>query len=333
LPVSRGSLKEHAPVHQGLAEGTPRAHRSLRRSTGAAAAWAAVSCFALGGLRPRRAGAAAEARAPRRASNPLEGALDMVKGAAAEAGAKFLDASASAVTGMSTQERDELTARMMGGRTDFNDYVKMTMLLKNKGGIGGLATTLSSVQGLDKLEGAMGMAQGDESEKKLETYCTIISAMTPEQRESPGMFIFSEAKEENIQGLIKASEVPEETVRAFLGEFESMRFVFLKLGAGMREGKSHDKIAKEIDQELARKKEAEYNAEKGEAFDIEAVPEKGPKTHDGQYVNPDRAAKRRAKKDAMRLKARHPRVRSFQNWKGPRPKLPTEVWRNTERRM
>ncbi|CAK0800679.1 unnamed protein product [Prorocentrum cordatum] len=220
-------------------------------AVGAAAAWAAVSCFALGGLRPRRAGAAAEARAPRRASNPLE-ARDHL-GAAAEAGAKFLDASASAVTGMSTQDRAGRAHGQDDGRTDFNDYVKMTMLLKNKGGIGGLATTLSSVQGLDKLEGAMGMAQGDESEKKLETYCTIISAMTPEdQRESPGMFIFSEAKEENIQGLIKASEVPEETVRAFLGEFESMRFVFLKLGAGMREGKSHDKIAKEIDQESWR---------------------------------------------------------------------------------
>jgi len=250
----------------------------------------------------RRVGAAAEARAPRRASNPLEGAIDAVKGAAAAAGSKLLEASADAVTGMTESERNELTGRMMGGRTDFNDYVKMTMLMQNQGGIGGIASSLGSVQGLDKLTGAMGIQEGDGSEKKLEEYCTVISAMTPQQRESPGFFLFSESKEENIQGLIKASDMPEETVRTFLGDFERMRFVFLKLGEGMRSGKSNNQISKEIDEELARKKEEEYNSKK-EAFDIEAVPEKGPRVREGQYINPARLEKRRARRSKKKLKA------------------------------
>merc|ERR550525_1555335 len=192
-----------------------------------------------------------------RAGNILEDAIggiqDAAKDAIAAAGKGVMDATASAVTGMDEQERDVLVGKMMSGRTDFNDYLKMTMLMQNQGGVGGMMNSVASVPGLQKALGVeAGAGQSEETEAKLQDYSTIIGAMTPEQRENPGFYLFSENKDKNIAALAEASAQPEEKVTKFLGEFKTMRFIFTKLGAGKMQGKSKDQVAKEIEKELEK---------------------------------------------------------------------------------
>jgi hypothetical protein len=184
----------------------------------------------------------------------LEAALDTVKGAVTDAGRSVFNSAANAVTGMEEKERDELMGRLSLGQNDFNDYLKMIMLMKERGGIGGLASSLGSIPGIQKAVGLDEEEAGKMgSEEKLQAYAEIIAAMPEEYRGSPGFYLYSESKEDNINKLKEACGQDPELVDRFFDEFEKQQYVFKRLSAGVREGREPEQVMKEITMEMDEK--------------------------------------------------------------------------------
>jgi len=217
----------------------------------------AISCFVSGGGRALHS--AAEETLIIRRANMIEDALASAKDAITNAGKSVLDGAITATTGMDSAERDELMTKMTAGMMDFDDYVKMTSMMNDQGGIAGTINRLGSFSGLTE---KMGIKNTDESQKELQVYCNIIGAMTEEQRTQPALFLFVQDKEENMAELANAAEVELAVVKKFIGQFKAMRTMFVKIGAGQKSGLSNRAIEKQIEQALEKDPDINLKIEK-----------------------------------------------------------------------
>jgi len=160
----------------------------------------------------------------------------IIKGAA--------DAAAEAVSGMTEEERDALLRKMQSGRTDFNDFLKMTLMLQKEGGVSGMMNTVTKMPGLSE---GLGLDNQDlsEAEKKLALYSKVIDVMTEDEREQPGYFLLGAQARANVEKLAEKSGLAVELIDGFLDEFKSMSTFLTKMGAG----KDMDTIMKEMERE------------------------------------------------------------------------------------
>jgi len=199
-------------------------------------------------------------------------------------GKGIMNAASEAVTGMSNEERDKLVEKMMGGNMDFNDYFKMTLMMQSQGGVGGIMSSVNNVPGLKQTLG-MDDTNVGEAEAKLEQYSKIIAAMSEEEREQPGYFLVGEGASARISAFVEKSELEQAVVEEFFEQFRKMKTFFTKMGAGVRQGKSRDQVAKEMEQEA-----------KAEEAKAKSAGQSAPKNQ--PFVNPERKLKKLQKRKA-----------------------------------
>merc|ERR1712060_907481 len=112
---------------------------------------------------------------------------------------------------------DQLISKMMSGSMDFNDYLKMTLMMKSGGGAQAVVDTVGKVPGLQK---ALNMDKGDTdaTDAKIQEYSKLLGAMTETEREQPGLFMLGANARANVARLAEKAEVSEEFVDQFLSE-------------------------------------------------------------------------------------------------------------------
>jgi len=201
-------------------------------------------------------------------------------------GQGIMKSAASTVTGMEEEERDALIQKLMGGQMDFNDYITMSVMMQRQGGSMGILNTINNIGGMKEALGMADDVDTEDAEDKMQKYSKIVGAMTEEQRANPGYFTVGSGAEKNVAKLVETcevEEVEEATVKQFLKEFSRMKGFFLRIGAGMREGKSQEELGQEM--ELWMKEVDEAALVKPNAEKKVNLP----------YINPARAEKKAEK--------------------------------------
>merc|ERR1711908_84682 len=67
------------------------------------------------------------------------------------------------------------------------------------------------------------------------------------ERSQPNLFILGASARANVARVAEKAGVSEEFVDKFLAEFQAMKQFFVKMGTGLREGKTKEQMAKEIE--------------------------------------------------------------------------------------
>ena len=119
-------------------------------------------------------------------------------------------------------DAEQMQAKMLEARFDFNDFLKQMRLLKNMGSFGSL---MKMIPGMNKL-GAADIEKGEGQLKRTEA---MISSMTKQEREDPDLLAKSPSRRRRIA---KGSGHKENDVLKLVTDFSRMRSMMQQMGQG-----------------------------------------------------------------------------------------------------
>ncbi|QCS50161.1 signal recognition particle protein [Picosynechococcus sp. PCC 11901] len=118
---------------------------------------------------------------------------------------------------------EEMQAKLLEARFDFDDFLKQMRLLKNMGSLGGM---LKLIPGMgNKIDKNM-LEQGEVQLKRVET---MINSMTKEERKNPDVLAQTPKRRTRIA---KGSGLSEKDVSKLIADFTRMRKMMQQMGQG-----------------------------------------------------------------------------------------------------
>lgn len=118
---------------------------------------------------------------------------------------------------------EEMQAKLLEARFDFDDFVKQMKLLKNMGSLGGLMKLIPGMG--KKLDSGM-LEQGEEQLKRVEV---MIGSMTKEERKNPDLLAQTPKRRARIA---KGSGMDNKDVSKLISDFTRMRKMMQQMGQG-----------------------------------------------------------------------------------------------------
>ncbi|PSP17129.1 MAG: signal recognition particle protein [Cyanobacteria bacterium QS_8_64_29] len=119
-------------------------------------------------------------------------------------------------------DAEQMQAKMLEARFDFNDFLKQMRLLKNMGSFGSI---MKLIPGMNKLS-------GDDLEKgkvQLKRTEAAINSMTPEERSDPDLLAQSPSRRRRVAN---GSGQKETDISKLIGDFTKMRGMMQQMGQG-----------------------------------------------------------------------------------------------------
>ncbi len=156
--------------------------------------------------------------------NKSLGLARKISNSTAKEGIETLDDSLRKLRGedFDPNESAMLTERIIGGRFDFNDFMKQIELLNESGS---LANLLRMIPGIGKLSDSQ-LILGEDQLRKAEI---IISLMTKDERTYPYMLAQSISRRQRIA---ENSGYSESDIQNFIAEFKRMRSTMQQMSMG-----------------------------------------------------------------------------------------------------
>ncbi|WP_024545196.1 signal recognition particle protein [Picosynechococcus sp. NKBG15041c] len=118
---------------------------------------------------------------------------------------------------------EEMQAKLLEARFDFDDFLKQMRLLKNMGSLGGMLKLIPGIG--NKIDKNM-LEQGEVQLKRVET---MINSMTKEERKNPDLLAQTPKRRSRIA---KGSGLSEKDVSKLIADFTRMRKMMQQMGQG-----------------------------------------------------------------------------------------------------
>ena len=120
-------------------------------------------------------------------------------------------------------DAEQLQAKILEARFDFNDFLKQTRLMKNMGSLSGI---MKLIPGMSNKLSADQLQQGETQLRRCEA---MISSMTRQEREDPDLLANSPSRRRRIA---KGSGYADRDISKLVSDFQKMRSMMQQMGQG-----------------------------------------------------------------------------------------------------
>ena len=120
-------------------------------------------------------------------------------------------------------DAEQLQAKILEARFDFNDFLKQTRLMKNMGSLSGI---MKLIPGMSNKISADQLQQGETQLRRCEA---MINSMTRQEREDPDLLANSPSRRRRIA---KGSGYGDRDVSKLVSDFQKMRAMMQQMGMG-----------------------------------------------------------------------------------------------------